>query len=765
MPPLLEHGLSFLRREWILGLLTQLVLAVITWQLCCAQFGNLAFWEQLCTSTTRYPGAELFSHDTNFAIARDVLLQGLSVAFIDLQNAIPFILIAASLLVLLNHKESDFFHLGCGLLFFALIISRILQFHFGSDDAFVDYRMADNWMHLRSFDYNRGEHILGFSSYPYVLILASVSWCVRAQPAQVAPWVNIVLQALTFVVLVAFSRRRFRSPSLALIAGASFALSPYLMREVWTGKESSLVVLLLAVAIWCLHFRRWHGLTWTCAVLAITRPEGIFALLLACIYGARQLGRRFAMRAVGPLFCVAAWYAFLFLYFGSVTPYGGVWRKFMYFRSNGPDDMSWGMFFSQIATECSGNLGTSLFCFVESAVKSLLPFSVWAVHGHFVAAVLTSGAVLYAVYLLGNRRTYLRFLFWLFVLVLTAHLIINPWQYSWYGAWFALLPSYLVPYVISLIWSSVSGRSFAAVASGAPSQSGSLTEHSADQQSVILPRDAGGEETFSTKATGTEDSMQAAGMSDEASLPIDSASALSVETMPAGGGNDDQAAAQETEPPPPLAGQSTNGSPDDSMAGAEVEESEAAAEDELVPTHVSRKKRCAVPNFAPALQPLVRPTACFVCLYLIFAVALEEPLLFQLRPWLGAHRLLLYEKAASAISRLARKPHTVASLEPGVLGYYLREQPTYILDLSGVLSAKPRAYFPVPSNERLPSPLWGAIPVDSILEQRPDCVIFFDCFGAGLLRSREFLSTYKLSWCCQADVWGSSALYVYEKRY
>ncbi len=125
----------------------------------------------------------------------------------------------------------------------------------------------------------------------------------------------------------------------------------------------------------------------------------------------------------------------------------------------------------------------------------------------------------------------------------------------------------------------------------------------------------------------------------------------------------------------------------------------------------------------------------------------------------GQERLLLYKKAAEYLSH---RPGTLATWEPGLLGYLMPER--QILDLGGLLSNDVLKFYPVPVGQRTRMIVWGSIPPESVVELKPDWVIFLDSFADnGLLSDNRFLETYDLEKFWPGKIWGGNGVYLYRR--
>jgi hypothetical protein len=114
-------------------------------------------------------------------------------------------------------------------------------------------------------------------------------------------------------------------------------------------------------------------------------------------------------------------------------------------------------------------------------------------------------------------------------------------------------------------------------------------------------------------------------------------------------------------------------------------------------------------------------------------------------------RLLYYREAALYLndseahqfdnSKLeAGKASEAAAYEPGMFGYYYNGR---LLDLDGLVSDEPLAYYPLSEKERAPGCAAG-IPVLAVEKLKPRQILFLDWVGYGLLRDAKFSSDYML---------------------
>src|SRR5262249_577338 len=153
------------------------------------------------------------------------------------------------------------------------------------------------------------------TSHLHVALMALAAAITRAPDMEdLSGVLNIVLQSVTLVLITRITRRRFKSGALALLSALCFAVNAYCIQEVWLGKESSLLSLVLICLLWVVDRQRWRLLGWCTAALLLTRPESIFSCLIAALWSIRYCGVRSLKGWIAPWSLVAAWYLFLYSY-------------------------------------------------------------------------------------------------------------------------------------------------------------------------------------------------------------------------------------------------------------------------------------------------------------------------------------------------------------------------------------------------------------------------------------------------------------------
>jgi len=117
----------------------------------------------------------------------------------------------------------------------------------------------------------------------------------------------------------------------------------------------------------------------------------------------------------------------------------------------------------------------------------------------------------------------------------------------------------------------------------------------------------------------------------------------------------------------------------------------------------------------------------------------------------------LYYDAANYLSLKLQPNDVLAAGDVGVLGYFTTVR---ILDTVGLNSPVSTRYYPLPKADFV---INYAIPVDLIMDEKPDFIVMPEVYGRNtLLKSDQFLFTYKLIHQLNSDIYGSKAIYIFE---
>jgi hypothetical protein len=205
------------------------------------------------------------------------------------------------------------------------------------DDAFITFRIAENFAQGQGFVYNPGapwEPVLGTTTPAHACILALAALA-GLKLTLFSTFFNAACDTVTALLLLrCFAGRSSRGGWLAVLA---FASLPELNRTAAGGMESSLFVTLLLAAFSSTASRRLTLAGLAAALATTVRPEGIlvFPVLLLCpMRPLRQACRLLAPAVLGLL----AYTLTLTSYFGTPIPhcvlakaalYGGLegWRR------------------------------------------------------------------------------------------------------------------------------------------------------------------------------------------------------------------------------------------------------------------------------------------------------------------------------------------------------------------------------------------------------------------------------------------------------
>ncbi len=197
------------------------------------------------------------------------------------------------------------------------------------DDAYITFRYARNLLAGEGFVFNPGERVLGTTTPLFTLVLAAA-----ALPfgGSTAPFPVIALALATLFdlgacITLAHLGRVLGHPAAGLVAALAWAIAPSSVTFAVGGLETSLFVLLVALAFLA-NLRQRALLTGIlCGLAALTRPDalipvGLIALDVAWrVLRSPRLQWRAAVRFSVPLLAlVLAWAAFAWFYFGALLP-------------------------------------------------------------------------------------------------------------------------------------------------------------------------------------------------------------------------------------------------------------------------------------------------------------------------------------------------------------------------------------------------------------------------------------------------------------
>lgn len=193
-----------------------------------------------------------------------------------------------------------------------------------AEDAYISFRVLDNWLSGAGLVWNPGERVQVFTHPLWLFLLAPVTWVLH-DPFWACLWLSYPL--LLFVVYLLFKAGEVRP------GGASAVLLLLLSSRSFidyssSGLENPLTHALFVSFLWV--YWRWEKrpnqmmvLGVIFALLYLTRPDAVVIVIpamLAIVIGHIRSGRGVYWPLTPGAALIAAWSAFAFFYFGSVVP-------------------------------------------------------------------------------------------------------------------------------------------------------------------------------------------------------------------------------------------------------------------------------------------------------------------------------------------------------------------------------------------------------------------------------------------------------------
>ncbi len=188
----------------------------------------------------------------------------------------------------------------------------------GVDDAWITYRYAENLAAGHGFVYNLGERILGTTTPLYTLLLAAAGRLGLSVP--LTGWTFGFAGMIASIVLLFLLVRRIHSDLAGLLAAGLLAGAQLFHRVATYGMETTLYVTLILGAFLAYVAGRQLLASALAALCLLTRVDGgAVGLSLAIVHVVTR--REVPWKALAVYGAIAApWYAFSYLYFGSVLP-------------------------------------------------------------------------------------------------------------------------------------------------------------------------------------------------------------------------------------------------------------------------------------------------------------------------------------------------------------------------------------------------------------------------------------------------------------
>lgn len=211
------------------------------------------------------------------------------------------------------------------LMFIPLVLFLSLAlacYHCTADDAFISFRCARNLAQGAGPVYNVGERVEVFSNPLWVLVLALAS-LVRIDIVTASKIIGLGCGAATLFFLMRLCRRVLAlSPVGTLLALCYAAASIGFVFYAISGMETALYTMTLVLMVYLLSERREMLAAVSCALLVLTRPEGILygvPLAIGCFLNGRRFRRVLAVLAI-PVAVYGLLASFRLIYFGTLFP-------------------------------------------------------------------------------------------------------------------------------------------------------------------------------------------------------------------------------------------------------------------------------------------------------------------------------------------------------------------------------------------------------------------------------------------------------------
>lgn len=202
---------------------------------------------------------------------------------------------------------------------------RLWQCPVAGDDSYVDYRYVLRWL-SGHFDYNDGEHVMGFTSHLHLLILWLLCSIFQTHTVDLTSYyLNCAVDTSNCLLLFTLIYQLFKGKLPAFAAALIYATNVYCCQEVVSGKETALVTMTALIAMLAIENKRFGILPWCANALFLLRPEGLLSCLVVLLTAFKNQTRSsFIRSALLPCLITAALYLFLFSYFGTIMPHGMV---------------------------------------------------------------------------------------------------------------------------------------------------------------------------------------------------------------------------------------------------------------------------------------------------------------------------------------------------------------------------------------------------------------------------------------------------------
>ncbi len=305
----------------------------------------------------------------------------------------------------------------CTIFGFFLIFSRALQYPFCVDDAYIYFRYIRNFFRSGAMQFNPGSPVLGFTSHLYVWILSAVSALARSDDLPfITRNLNIFLSLSNYLGVFALLLVIGLRPAYCAIGSCLYSLSSYDIGESTYGMESELLVLLLI--IWLISFRleKRALFSWAAVFIFLCRPEGLIFLIASITFTFIRERRNWIRQWAAPIGSALLYFLWVFITYGTIVP-NSVSAKSAIYRLD--PAQAFRSISAHFADSVLGRFGQLDYVFTAALV--------------IVSFILLRKSLPLLLYLLST------------ILIAVFYAVGNPLMFSWYFAWFSLLPVVVVP--------------------------------------------------------------------------------------------------------------------------------------------------------------------------------------------------------------------------------------------------------------------------------------------------------------------------------
>lgn len=209
------------------------------------------------------------------------------------------------------------------------------------EDALITYRYAQNLASGNGFVFNIGQQVLGTTTPLLTLFLAVVGKALGLTAIPLAATLTMASFGILTGIAVYYILGELKYSAMTRIASIPFFFgNALILVSSVGGMETPLVLFCMAGSALAMLRRQPMACLLTCAVLVLTRPDGVIwagAMSLALIFQDRRIPWRACLAASG---VVLPWIAFSTWYFGSPLPHSVVAKQVIGSSSSLPPRIS-----------------------------------------------------------------------------------------------------------------------------------------------------------------------------------------------------------------------------------------------------------------------------------------------------------------------------------------------------------------------------------------------------------------------------------------